>query len=153
MKCPYCESGTNDFVPMNQAVEYSGIEIAVNRQGMLRVRVLDDDGSFTTQDIIEIRNCPLCGKRFMKGRCRCGHHINIPSNGTAGYCPICDKEVPDMEKRTILVKPSCFAPEFEMIIPIPTDRDDEEYIDELLDGVLSTEFRYNVEWDFVDGLS
>lgn len=36
---------------------------------MLRVRVLDDDGSFTTQDIIEIRNCPLCGKRFMKGRC------------------------------------------------------------------------------------
>ena len=59
----------NDFVPMNQAVEYSGIEMAVNRQGMLRVRVLDDDGSFTTQDIIEIRNCPLCGKRFMKGRC------------------------------------------------------------------------------------
>lgn len=40
-----------------------------HRQGMLRVRVLDDDGSFTTQDIIEIRNCPLCGKRFMKGRC------------------------------------------------------------------------------------
>lgn len=35
-----------------------------------------------------------------------------------------------MEKRTIRVKPSCFAPEFEMIIPIPTDRDDEEYIDE-----------------------
>lgn len=32
-----------------------------------------------------------------------------------------------MEKRTIRVKPSCFAPEFEMIIPIPTDRDDEEY--------------------------
>lgn len=84
---------------------------------------------------------------------RCGHHINIPSNGIAGYCPICDKEVPDMEKRIIRVKPSCFAPEFEMIIPIPTDRDDEEYIDELLDGILSTEFRYNAEWDFVDGLS
>ena len=57
-----------------------------------------------------------------------------------------------MEKRTIWVKSSCFAPEFEIIIPIPTDRDD-EYIDELLDGILSTEFRYNVEWDFVDGLS
>ena len=76
---------------------------------------------------------------------RCGHHINMPSNGAAGYCPICDKEVFDMEKRTIWVKSSCFAPEFEMIIPIPTDRDDEEYIDELLDGILSTEFRYNVE--------
>lgn len=54
-----------------------------------------------------------------------------------------------MEKRTIRVKPSCFAPEFEMIIPIPTDRDDEEYIDELLDGILSTEFRYNVVMDAI----
>jgi hypothetical protein len=67
MKCPYCESGTNDFVPMNQTAEYSGIEMSVNRQGMLRVRVLDDDGGFTTQDIVEIRSCPLCGKRFVKG--------------------------------------------------------------------------------------
>lgn len=67
MRCPYCESETNDFVPMNQTVEYSGIEMSVNRQGMLRVRVLDDDGGFTTQDIVEIRSCPLCGKRFVKG--------------------------------------------------------------------------------------
>lgn len=58
-----------------------------------------------------------------------------------------------MEKRTILVKPSCFAPEFEMIIPIPDNRDAEEYIDELLDAILADEFRYNVEWDFVDGIS
>lgn len=84
---------------------------------------------------------------------RCGHHINIPSDGTVGHCPICDKEVTDMEKRTIWVKPSCFAPEFEMVIPVPTDRDDEEYIDELLDGILNNEVRYNIEWDFVDGLS
>ena len=40
-----------------------------------------------------------------------------------------------------------------MIIPIPENRDAEEYIDELLDGILSDEFLYNVEWDFVDGLS
>lgn len=52
-----------------------------------------------------------------------------------------------------LGEPSTFAPEFEMIIPVPTDRDDEEYIDELLDGILNDEFRYNIEWDFVDGLS
>ena len=32
-----------------------------------------------------------------------------------------------MEKRTIWVKPSCFTPEIEMIIPIPEDRDAEEY--------------------------
>lgn len=58
-----------------------------------------------------------------------------------------------MEKRTIWAKPSCFAPEFEMIIPVPEERDAEEYIDELLDAILSDEFRYNVEWDFVDGIS
>lgn len=58
-----------------------------------------------------------------------------------------------MEKRTICIKPSCFVPEFEMIIPVPAERDTEEYIDELLDGILSDEFRCNVEWDFVDGLS
>lgn len=58
-----------------------------------------------------------------------------------------------MEKRTIWVKPSCFAPEFEMIIPVPDERDTEEYIDELLDRILTDEFRYNVEWDFVDGLN
>lgn len=58
-----------------------------------------------------------------------------------------------MEKRTILVKPSCFAPEFEIIISIPEDRDAEEYIDELLDSILNEDLRYNVEWDFVDGIS
>lgn len=58
-----------------------------------------------------------------------------------------------MWKRTIWVKPSCFASEFEMIIQIPEDRDSTEYIDELLEGILADEFRCNVEWDFVDGLS
>lgn len=57
-----------------------------------------------------------------------------------------------MKRRTILVEPSCFAPEFEMIIRIPENRDDEEYIDELLDGILSNDFKYNAEWNFVDGL-
>ncbi len=58
-----------------------------------------------------------------------------------------------MEKRTILVKSSCFAPEFEMIISVPEDRDTEEYIDELLDGILNDDLRYNTEWDFIDGIS
>ena len=40
-----------------------------------------------------------------------------------------------------------------MIIPIPDERDAEEYIDELLEAVLSDEFHYNAEWDFVDGIS
>lgn len=58
-----------------------------------------------------------------------------------------------MEKRTIWVKPSCFCPEFEMVIPVPNNRDSEEYIDELLDGILNDDLKYNVEWDFVDGIS
>lgn len=62
-------------------------------------------------------------------------------------------EVYLLNKRTIWVKPSCFSPEFEMIIPVPENRDDEEYIDELLDGILKEDFAYNVEWDFIDGLS
>lgn len=33
-----------------------------------------------------------------------------------------------MEKRTIAVKPTCFAPEFEMMIQVPNERDAEEYI-------------------------
>ena len=60
--CPYCDAETNDFVPINQSVEYSGIEIALNRQGMLRVRVYESgQETFTTQDIVEIKYCPNCG--------------------------------------------------------------------------------------------
>lgn len=65
--CPYCDAETNDFVPINQAVEYSGIEIALNRQGMLRVRVYESgQETFTTQDIVEIKYCPNCGAKMDK---------------------------------------------------------------------------------------
>lgn len=40
-----------------------------------------------------------------------------------------------------------------MIISIPENRDAEEYIDELLDSILNGDLRYNVEWDFADGIS
>lgn len=71
MSCPYCENKTKSFLPINQTVEYSGIEIALNRQGLLRVRVLDCSGGeptirLVTQDVVELKNCPLCGKRFVK---------------------------------------------------------------------------------------
>lgn len=52
-------------------------------------------------------------------------------------------------KERIAVILSCFAPTFIMEIIVPNDRDAEEYIDELLDSILAEEFRYNVEWDFV----
>ena len=52
-------------------------------------------------------------------------------------------------KQVICIKPSCFAPEFEMNVSVPANRDSEEYIDELLDGILNEDFRYNAEWDFL----
>ena len=65
--CQYCDSNCNDFVIMNQTMEYSGIELAINRQGMLRARYYDVNGDvFETQDIIEIKYCPLCGRKFNK---------------------------------------------------------------------------------------
>lgn len=66
MPCPYCEAKSNDFITANQTSEYSSIEIALNRQGMLRARALDSHGKFITQDIVEIKYCPLCGKLFKK---------------------------------------------------------------------------------------
>lgn len=54
-----------------------------------------------------------------------------------------------MVKKHIRAKLSCFAPEIEMIIPVPKERDSEEYIDELLESILNDEFRLNCDWDFV----
>lgn len=68
-----------------------------------------------------------------------------------GICPnlvLNRVKVVEMVKR-IEVKPSCFAPSFIMEITIPEGRDAEEYIDELLDGILTEDFRYNCEWDFI----
>ena len=63
--CPYCDTKTNDFIPINQTVEYSGIEIALNRQGMLRVQVYESgQETFNAQDIVEIKYCPNCGAKM-----------------------------------------------------------------------------------------
>lgn len=70
MSCPYCEAPTNDFIQMNQnTIDYSCIEISINRQGILRARTYvrkDDLFLYEHQDIIEINYCPLCGKPFRK---------------------------------------------------------------------------------------
>lgn len=64
-KCQYCQNETNDFITMNQAFECSGIEIAINRKGKLRVRF--SGMNEYSQEIVEVKYCPMCGKKFMKG--------------------------------------------------------------------------------------
>jgi hypothetical protein len=35
MSCKYCDRKDNDFVLLNDTAEYSGLDIEINRQGML----------------------------------------------------------------------------------------------------------------------
>ena len=63
--CKYCENEYNDFVLLNETADVSDIEIALNRQGMLRVRAYDGDGwNWVSQDIINVKHCPMCGRKF-----------------------------------------------------------------------------------------
>lgn len=65
--CQYCENrGDNDFVLLNKTVDYSGIEMALNRQGMLRTRYYEQ-GKYDlwfTEDIINVKFCPICGRKL-----------------------------------------------------------------------------------------
>ena len=67
-KCKFCDSNSNDFISLNDTIDYSGIEIAINSQGMLRSRYydIDYDSNFRSQDIINIKYCPMCGKELVK---------------------------------------------------------------------------------------
>ena len=63
--CQYCESrGNNDFLLLNQTQDYSGIEIALNRQGMLRTRYYGDNDIWYSQEIVNIKFCPMCGRKL-----------------------------------------------------------------------------------------
>lgn len=67
MKCAYCDREDNDFVLLNQTTDYSSIEMALNRQGMLRVRCyIDDNQVWFSQDIVEIKFCPNCGRAMKR---------------------------------------------------------------------------------------
>lgn len=53
-----------------------------------------------------------------------------------------------MHKRTVWI------PEVnvEIIVQIPDDRDDEEYIEDVFDEIMNEKYRFS-DWDFVDGIS
>jgi len=65
--CKYCEHQNNDFIILNETTAYSNIEMALNKQGMFRIRHYEDDGwIWFTQDVINIKFCPVCGKEFKR---------------------------------------------------------------------------------------
>lgn len=67
--CFLCDADNNLFVPLNEStIEYSGIEIAINKQGMLRSRYFNDDGCMISQDIVNLRYCPYCGRQLNKNK-------------------------------------------------------------------------------------
>lgn len=62
--CPFCSDTDNGFIRMNDTVEYSGIEMCMNRKGMFRVRVYDESEHIDSQDSINMKYCPFCGRSF-----------------------------------------------------------------------------------------
>ena len=66
ISCQFCNSDAKPgFISLNQTVDYSGIEIAMNKNGILRTRYFPEaDKNFIAQDIINIKFCPICGKRI-----------------------------------------------------------------------------------------
>lgn len=62
--CKVCDRENNDFVILNETEDLSFIEMSLNRQGMLRVRLIDNQGRITSQDIINIEFCPICGRKM-----------------------------------------------------------------------------------------
>lgn len=65
MSCKYCSRKDNDLVLINQTAEYSGLDIEINRQGILRVRCYNDEmDGFVSQDIVNINYCPMCGRKL-----------------------------------------------------------------------------------------
>lgn len=71
MACRFCERNDNVFVPMNQTKQHSGIEVMMNRQGILRVRTFDletnpdAEGAFVSQDTMNMPFCPVCGRKIV----------------------------------------------------------------------------------------
>ena len=60
--CKYCEPNKdNSFVILNETFEYSGIEFALHSKGMLRCRYYEGKENFESQDIVNIKFCPICG--------------------------------------------------------------------------------------------
>ena len=62
--CKYCQRDNNYFITLNDTGSHSGIWMALNRQGMFRVRYFDDHDNLEAMDILNINFCPMCGRKL-----------------------------------------------------------------------------------------
>lgn len=64
--CLVCRS--EQFEPLNKTVDCSGLEMALHKNGMLRVRYYetgdDDVDEMKSQDIVNINYCLICGRKL-----------------------------------------------------------------------------------------
>lgn len=119
------------------AIDQNGKQIAY-----LRLR----HGSFTVE-------CPDVGGELVYSVCPNGDGI-FDDDERLGYLSDAKAAIASFYNKNatterIIVKPNCGVPAFEMTISVPEDRDEEEYIDELLDTILVRELRYNCDWNFL----
>lgn len=62
---PKCICHAEHFNTLNTATaDYSGIEIALHKDGMLRMRAHTPEGRYS--DVISINYCPICGRKLQK---------------------------------------------------------------------------------------
>ena len=69
--CKFCSESKTHYVRLNATVDYSGIEVALNAPARtLRCRTYYYEpmdrahGYDSTQDMIFINFCPMCGRRL-----------------------------------------------------------------------------------------
>lgn len=66
MSCIICDNKTKSFTQVNQTSDFSGIEISIDGEGLLRVRTYNNVKQmiFENQDFIKLTYCPFCGEKF-----------------------------------------------------------------------------------------
>lgn len=65
MSCMYCTKG----YPLPLQSEYSNIEARfINDNGLLRIRVFDENDNLQTQDIVSLNYCPMCGRKLYNAK-------------------------------------------------------------------------------------
>lgn len=65
--CEYCSIETKGFTMINTTSDYSFIEVSVSSMGYIRCRAYyDNDCNIPpTQEIVEIKYCPMCGRKII----------------------------------------------------------------------------------------